>query len=198
MPGTPLRPGRRRLRKGVLVAKLNEEKTAPVQGWAGGIPWSLHLEAYAAYCRKYGSQEEIIDQEGCNCRGGFDVLELDELVPDWRQRTSSTEPLREETAPCSLKNEDVQWPKARDVGRLGDMSPATHLRVGLDSENDAFVSIWSESGSATIEFCVPGSGGGRSSRTRMALIALMVAIEADNADTPSLDWWARRGVKAEA
>lgn len=84
------------------------------------------------------------------------------------------------------------WPKARDVGRLGDMSPSAHLRVGLDSDNDAYVSVWDEKGGASIEFCTPGSGGGKSSRTRMALVALMVAMEADNADTPSLDWWALR------
>lgn len=87
----------------------------------------------------------------------------------------------------------ITWPKARDVGRLGDMSPSAHLRVGLDSDNDAYVSVWDEKGGASIEFCTPGSGGGKSSRTRMALIALMVAMEADNTDTPALDWWALRG-----
>ncbi|MFN9471035.1 hypothetical protein [Acidovorax sp.] len=85
----------------------------------------------------------------------------------------------------------IEWPKARDVGRFGDMSPTGHIRVGLDSDNDAYVSIWDEEGGGSIEFCCPGAGGGKSSRTRLALIALMVAMEADNAETPNLDWWKR-------
>lgn len=92
----------------------------------------------------------------------------------------------------------IQWPKARDVGRIGDMSPSAHMRVGFDSDNDVFVSVWDERGGGSIEFCNPGGGGGgQSSRTRMALIALMVAMEADNAEKPSRDWWAIRmgGIK---
>lgn len=49
------------------------------------------------------------------------------------------------------------------------------------------VAVWDGKRSAAVEFCNPGGGGGgRSSRTRMALIALMVAIEADNAERPEL------------
>lgn len=88
------------------------------------------------------------------------------------------------------------WPKERDVGRLGDMSPNAHIRIGFDSDNDVYVSVWDENGGASIEFCQPGAGGGKSSKTRMALIALMVAMEADNADTPALDWWAPRTVRS--
>lgn len=87
---------------------------------------------------------------------------------------------------------EPSWPKERDIGRYGDMSPHAHIRVGFDSDNDVYVSVWDEKGGAGIEFCQPGAGGGKSSRTRVALIALMVAMEADNADTPALDWWARR------
>jgi hypothetical protein len=32
------------------------EKIAPVQGYRPGIPWSLHLEAYDAYCKKWAPQ----------------------------------------------------------------------------------------------------------------------------------------------
>ena len=86
----------------------------------------------------------------------------------------------------------IQWPKARDIGRYGDMSPHAHIRVGFDSDNDVYVSVWDEKGGASIEFCQPGAGGGKSSKTRMALIALMAAMEEDNAQTPHLDWWAKR------
>lgn len=84
------------------------------------------------------------------------------------------------------------WPKARDVGRLGDMSPRAHLRVGLDSDNDVYVSVADDEGHGSVEFCTGSGGGGSSMRTRDALIALMVAMEADNAERPDKDWWARR------
>ena len=86
----------------------------------------------------------------------------------------------------------MEWPKARDVGRIGDMSTTARLRVGLDSDNDVYLSICDDDGEATMEFCTSGSGGGKSPRTREALIALMVAMEADNRDDPRRDWWARR------
>lgn len=92
----------------------------------------------------------------------------------------------------------MAWPAARDVGRYGDMHPLEHMRVGLDSDNDVYVSVWGEDGGAKVEFCNPGGGGGGSSRrTREALIALMVAMEADNADRPDKDWWARRNAQAK-
>lgn len=65
---------------------MADEKRAPVQGYAPGIPWALHLEAYAAYCKKWSPQPALIDLDGRNCRGGFAVDELDEFVPGWRER----------------------------------------------------------------------------------------------------------------
>lgn len=103
--------------------------------------------------------------------------------------TPSTEPARVSMA----------WPEARDIGRYGDMHPMEHMRVGLDSDNDVYVSVWGEDGGARVEFCNPGGGGGGSSRrTREALIALMIAMEADNAERPDKDWWARRSGSARA
>ncbi len=89
----------------------------------------------------------------------------------------------------------IVWPKSRDVGRIGDMSMSASLRVGLDGDNDTYVSVWDESGSGSIEFCTPGAGGGKSGRTRAALLALMVAMEADNAEDPRRDWWAVRAAQ---
>lgn len=90
----------------------------------------------------------------------------------------------------------VVWPKMRDIGRIGDMSPSAHIRVGLDTDNDVYLSVYDEQGGGAVEFCAPGAGGGKSSRTRKALIALMVAMEADNAADPSRDWWAVREAQA--
>lgn len=77
----------------------------------------------------------------------------------------------------------VAWPQEKSVKRRDDMSASDALQVGLDSDNDVMVSLWTEqTGYSSVEFCNGGgNGGGRSPRTRMALIALMVAMEADNA-----------------
>lgn len=64
------------------------EKIAPVQGYKQGIPWSLHLEAYEVYSRKWAPQPALIDLEGRGCRGGFSTGELDEFIPGWRDRAS--------------------------------------------------------------------------------------------------------------
>ena len=68
-------------------------RVAPVQGYSAGIPWSLHLEAYDAYRKRYGAQPALI--EG-GCRGGFHVTELDEFVPGWREKVSEIGWLRDE------------------------------------------------------------------------------------------------------
>jgi len=71
------------------------EKRAPVQGYTGGIPWSLHLRAYDAYHKKYGEQDALI-QGGC--RGGFSVGELDMFVPGWREEVAENTALRKTIA----------------------------------------------------------------------------------------------------
>jgi hypothetical protein len=75
-----------------------KEKIAPVQGWPQGIPWSLHLEAYAAYCKRWSPQPALIDLEGRGCRGGFGVQELDEFIPGWRDKVSEIGKLRVEVS----------------------------------------------------------------------------------------------------
>lgn len=72
------------------------EKRAPVQGYTPGVPWSLHLEAYDAYCKKYGAQPALIDLEGRGCRGGFGTRELDEFIPGWRDKVSEIATLKAE------------------------------------------------------------------------------------------------------
>ena len=62
-----------------------QDKTAPVQGYAGRIPWEMHLRAYERYCLKWSPQQALI--EG-GCRGGFHAAELDEFIPGWREELS--------------------------------------------------------------------------------------------------------------
>lgn len=85
-------------------------------------------------------------------------------------------------------------PEQRDVGRYEDMSPNGHLRVGLDADNDVYVSVFDDKNktSSSVEFCTVGNGGGKSPKTRTALIELMKAIKADNKDNPNFDFWNRK------
>lgn len=86
---------------------------------------------------------------------------------------------------------EVAMPKEREVARIGDMHTRHALRVGFDGDSDVYLSTTSPEGEG-VEFCTIGSGGGKSPRTRNALVALMVAMEADNADDPRRDWLKQR------
>ncbi|TYK71122.1 hypothetical protein FSY45_24020 [Comamonas sp. Z1] len=142
--------------------------------------------------------------ECVDCAFEFDYCQTyEELEASWNKRVALAPCLHQiqEPAPvqADARDAEITWPKARDIGRIGDMSQVAHIRVGFDSDNDVFVSVWDENGGGSIEFCNPGGGGGgQSSRTRTALIALMVAMEADNAEKPSRDWWAQRAAIAAA
>jgi hypothetical protein len=59
------------------------DKMAPVQGYPGGIPWAIHMEAYEVYSKRWAPQQAMI--EG-GCRGGFSTGELDSFIPGWRER----------------------------------------------------------------------------------------------------------------
>jgi len=71
-------------------------KRAPVQGFAAGIPWEMHLRAYDAYSKKWAPQPALIDLEGRNCRGGFSTGELDEFIPNWRHELKAIDRLTQE------------------------------------------------------------------------------------------------------
>lgn len=70
-----------------------ERTMAPVQGYAPGIPWSLHMEAYSEYAKRHGKQEALITGR---CRGGFATSELDMFVPGWRDKVSEITKLRDQ------------------------------------------------------------------------------------------------------
>lgn len=78
----------------------------------------------------------------------------------------------------------IAWPTQKRVGRCEDMGSG-HVQLDLDADNDVVLTVWDGEKSSTVEFCNPGGGGGgRSSKTRLALIELMRAIEADNFNSP--------------
>lgn len=76
----------------------------------------------------------------------------------------------------------IRWPKSRDIARLEDMSQSGHLRITLDNDNDVCVEVFDcrREQFSSVEFCMPGGGGGKSSYTRRALIEVMHAMERDN------------------
>ena len=95
------------------------EKMAPVQGWPAGIPWWLHLEAYAVYSKKWSPQEALIKD---GCRGGFSTGELDQFVPGWRDRISEVTKLRKQVAALeaelgTLREQARQADRGRPRGR---------------------------------------------------------------------------------
>ncbi len=80
------------------------------------------------------------------------------------------------------------------VERRGDMHHERYLKIVVQSDGDVILAIM-EDGSvieerelgketrrAQVEFCA--SGGGRSHRTRAALMDLVLAMKADNEENP--------------
>jgi hypothetical protein len=132
---------------------------------------------------------QMASEIGDPCKNGtgfwFEMEQWEELVSALRAKIKESKP------------QSRRWPASRDVGRYGDMSSSAHLRVGLDSDNDVYVSVYDEEGGASVEFCTLNGGGGKSRRTREALIKLMLAMEADNTECPSFDWWKRCGGSGE-
>ncbi|MEJ1933875.1 hypothetical protein WDZ92_27065 [Nostoc sp. NIES-2111] len=90
------------------------EKRAPVQGYPGGIPWAIHLEAYEVYCKRWGAQPALIDLEGRNCRGGFSTGELDDFIPGWRDRVAEFGLMKTEVAKLRTRVDDY----ATEINRL--------------------------------------------------------------------------------
>lgn len=103
------------------------EKRAPVQGYPGGIPWAIHLEAYEVYCKRWSPQPALIDLEGKNCRGGFSTGELDDFIPGWRDRVAEFGLLKTEAAQLRTRVDDY----ATEINRLRNVIQAA-CTGGLD------------------------------------------------------------------
>lgn len=103
------------------------EKRAPVQGYPGGIPWAIHLEAYEVYCKRWGAQPALIDLEGRNCRGGFSTGELDDFIPGWRDRVAEFGLLKAEVSKLRTTADDY----AVEINRLRNVVQAA-CTGGLD------------------------------------------------------------------
>lgn len=94
--------------------------------------------------------------------------------------------------PTESELREFVFPKGNMASRMEDMSPTGKIQLVLQDDGDVGLSLITESERDgfmwnSIEFCSPGSGGGKSPETRKALLALMVAIEKDNETEPSRD-----------
>lgn len=82
-----------------LRAEVDGTKTFPIQSERGAkphplrIPWSVAELAYSVYASRYGRGQSL---ERLAERGGFGPGEMDEFVPDWRERCDENARLRAE------------------------------------------------------------------------------------------------------
>lgn len=82
---------------------------------------------------------------------------------------------------------------SRCVERHEDMSPVGTLKVIIEPDGDIIVAVTPDLDDPmqssifgyTVQFCTIGSGGGRSPRTRKALIELVNAMYQDNLEEES-------------
>lgn len=80
-----------------------------------------------------------------------------------------------------------QAPSDKLIVRKEDMSVNGRLRVLRQPDGDMCVAIIDDDGNmASVEFCTPGTGGGRSPKTIHALRQLALAIIEDNLADPSM------------
>lgn len=176
----------------VLQARLDErlrDKAHRTRNGATGWPWSVSDRWL---------QQEIDTLQGALAEGVPASAPVDKSPEARRSAVDKTDAPRKDGGgapafdPFALIKV-AGWPKERRVGRREDMSPTGHLEVMLDGDSDVIVAVTTGSGvddfaQASVEFCTVGVGGGGSPRTRAALIALMLAIEADNAESPRKAW----------
>ncbi|MHC3433147.1 hypothetical protein [Delftia lacustris] len=78
------------------------------------------------------------------------------------------------------------------------LEPAVDLAFQIDAANSILSAFDGHLLNALYHRSEAAAGDGKSSRTRMALLAVMVAMEADNAADPGRDWWAERNGAAQA
>lgn len=72
------------------------------------------------------------------------------------------------------------------VAQKEDMSPNGRLQLYKEVDGDIIVTVIGDKGEmASIQFCVPGIGGGKSGRTLAALNALALAMLDDNREQPA-------------
>lgn len=81
------------------------------------IPWSVAELAYSVYSGRYGSGQSL---ERLAERGGFHASEMDEYVPDWRERASDLTSIRLALGPHHNPTLSLAENVGRVVGEITD------------------------------------------------------------------------------
>ena len=66
-----------------MIARYQYLVAFPLLGETGSIPWAVAKAAYAEYVKRYGNRQSL---QRIAERGGFSIKEMDDLLPDWRDR----------------------------------------------------------------------------------------------------------------
>lgn len=89
---------------------MSEPRMFPIQTKRGAkphpllIPWSVAELAYSVYAAQYGRSQTL---ERLAQRGGFGPGEMDEYLPDWRERCSEITTLTARLAAAEAENEQL-------------------------------------------------------------------------------------------
>jgi len=86
------------------------------------IPWEVAEYAYSVYSSKYGRSQSL---ERLRERGGFHASELDDFVPDWRERASRITQLERELAQAQSDLVEVDAANVRLARDLQSARSAT-------------------------------------------------------------------------
>lgn len=162
------------------------------------IAEKLELQAESAKKDAWavGVQESVQALDDALGHGGRQMLTLPakEALSELREASSSSTAAsqrveaRIEEAVGKAREEEKGnyfrgWPDGVNLRdphkRIGDMHPDDCIYVMADASGDACLSLVTDRGWQTIEFCTSGAGGGRSPRTRVAVLRLAQAIALD-------------------
>lgn len=157
---------------------------------SGRMVIGSYAQAMADRCRKLAAELEAEESAAQEMRRvSLESLGVQACRQEDRQMLAT--PAGAEMVCCAARAmvETEPFPRERRVQRIEDMSPRGYLELYIEEDGDIIVTSCGmdhglvEPGSS-VQFCVAGSGGGRSSRTRRALLDLMVAMEKDNEEHP--------------
>jgi hypothetical protein len=88
------------------------------------IPWAIADLAYSVYSSRFGRSQSL---ERLAERGGFHAGEMDDYLPDWRERSSALTTAQAEAAALRAEVERREWPLVelfrgaeREAGTYGD------------------------------------------------------------------------------
>lgn len=108
---------------------MSEHRMVSVAGTYGSvtIPWSIHLEAWGKYAKKWGGSQTA---ERLAERGGFHASGLDDFVPDWRERTSEIAELKAQCKMLEQENVELKRIIAEGQEAIDPSSLVLIMRMG--------------------------------------------------------------------